>query len=131
MYKFAAQHRLRFTSVRGELMVEQLFDLPLKSHSGFDLDSVARSIATELKTMDAESFVEDPSLNPRKRILEVSLEIVKDVIKTRQEENSARLAKAKKAETRRKLLDALEAKQDEKLSSASVEEIEAQLAALD
>ncbi len=131
MYKFAAQNRLRFSSVRGDLMVEQLFDLPLKSQSGFDLDSVARGIANELKAMGEESFVEDSSANPRKRILEVSLEIVKDVIKTRQEENSARLTKAKKTEERRKILDALASKKDQQLSESSIEELEAKLEALE
>lgn len=131
MYKFAAQNRLRFPSVRGELTAEQLFDLPLKSTTGFDLDSVAREVHAELKTMGEESFVEDASANPRKTVLESSLEIVKDVIKTKQEANAARLGRLKKADDRKKILDAIAAKQDQQLTAASLEELEKKLAELD
>jgi hypothetical protein len=131
MYKFAAQNKLRFPSNRGELTIEQLFDLPLKSNSGFDLDSIARAINTSLKTIGDESFVETTNNDPRKKTLENSLELVKDVIKTKQEENATRLGKIKRAEERKKILDALAAKKEQQLSQASIEELEAKLAALD
>lgn len=131
MFKFAAQNKLRFPSDRGELTAEQLFDLPLKSKSGFDLDTVARTINTELKGVGEESFVEDNSADPRKNALDVSLEIVKDVIKTKQEENAARLDKLQRQEKKRRILDIMAAKQDEKLTSASLEELERELALLD
>lgn len=130
MYKFAAQNKLRFPSVRGDLLVEQLFDLPLKSNSGFDLDNIARSINKELKAIGEESFVEN-NYDPRKKTLENSLEIVKDVIKTKQEENMLRLNKMKKTEERKKILDAMAAKKEQQLSQASLEELEAKLAALE
>jgi len=131
MYKFAAQNRLRFESIRGELTAEQLFDLPLKSNSGFDLDTIARGVNAELKAMAEESFVETTTANPRKKALEVSLEIVKDVIKTKQDANAARLSRAKRIEERRKILDALAAKKDQALTAASVDELEKKLAELD
>ena len=131
MYKFAAINKLRFATNRGQLTVEQLFDLPLKSSGCFDLDSTARTISIELKAMGEESFVDDTSSNPRKRELEISLEIVKDVIKTKQEENSARINKLKKTAERRKILDAIGAKKDQQLSQASLEDLEKQLAALE
>jgi hypothetical protein len=131
MYKFAAQNKLRFPSVRGDLTVEQLFDLPLQSKSNFDLDSVARTINNSLKEIGDESFVENNSNDPRKKILESSLELVKDVIKTKQEENSTRLNKIRKSEERKKILDVMAAKKEQQLSQASLEELEAKLAALD
>lgn len=131
MYKFAVQSKLRFPSMRGDLTVEQLFDLPLKSNSGFDLDNVARTIHGDIKAIGEESFVEATTNSPRKRILESSLEIVKDIIKTKQEENAARLNKTKKAEERRKILDAMNAKKDQQLSEASLEDLEKKLAALE
>ena len=130
MYKFVAQNKLRFPSSRGELTVEQLFDLPLKSNSGFDLDNIARTIHKGIKDIGEESFVENNN-DPRKKILESSLDIVKDVIKTKQEENAARLGKIKKTEERKKILDAMAAKKDQQLSQASFEELEAKLAALE
>lgn len=131
MYKFAAQNKLRFASVRGDLTVENLFELPLKRADGFDLDTVARTINAELKGMSEESFVELATNNPRKKVLEVSLEIVKDVIATKVAAAAAATNSAKKKELRQKLLAALEAKENEKLTTASAEELRAQLAALD
>jgi hypothetical protein len=131
VFKFAAQCKLRFPSSRGDLTAENLFDLPLKSKSGFDLDTVARTIHAELKSMGEESFVEDPSDDPRKKTLEVSLSIVKDVIKTKQDENAARLNKLKRAEERKKLLDAIAAKKDDQLSQATLDELEKKLSELE
>lgn len=131
MYKFAAQNKLRFPSVRGLLTTEQLFELPLKSSSNFDLDSVARGINTELKTMVEESFVESSYSSPRKSELELALDIVKDVIKTKQEENAVRRDKAARAEQRKKILDAIGAKKEAQLSQASLEELEKKLTELD
>lgn len=50
---------------------------------------------------------------------------------TRQAENRAALAKSQRAIERKKLLDILAAKKDEKLSQASIEDLEKKLAALD
>lgn len=131
IYKYAAQTALRFSSIKGELTVEQLFHLPLKSLSGFDLDSVAKKINVQLKGASEESFVEDTSSDPRKQALTMALDIVKDVIKTKQEENRAALAKANKAVERKKILDIMAAKKDETLSKATLEELEKKLAELD
>lgn len=130
IYKYAAQNNLRFPSTRGILLVEDLFDLPLTSRNGCDLDNVAKVVNAELKSVSEESFVAT-STNPRKAPLEVMLEIVKDVIATKQAENAAALAKTHRAEERRKLLDAIANKKDALLSTASIEELESKLAALD
>jgi hypothetical protein len=131
MYKVAAQTNLMFESKRGMLTVSQLFQLPLKSQTGFDLDTVARTINAQLKGVTEESFVEDTTADPRKTALTTSLEIVKDVIATKQAENRAAAEKVRKAAERKKLLDVLAAKKDEKLSQASIEELEKKLADLD
>lgn len=130
-YKFASQNRLRFPSIRGALTVEQLFDLPLKSQSGFDLDTAARAIYNDLKESSEMSFVEAASASPENRKLEVALEIVKDVIKTKQDENAAKLNRAAKADQRRKILDALETKRGQELTAASIEDLTKQLKELE
>jgi hypothetical protein len=131
LYKFAAQNRLRFPSKKGELTVEDLFQLPLKSQTGFDLDTVARAINAQLKGVSEDSFVDDPADDPRKTSLRVSLDIVKDVIATKQAENRAVVAKAHKTAERKKLLDAIAAKRDQQLTAASLDELEKKLAELD
>jgi hypothetical protein len=131
IYKFAAQNQLRFPSIRGELTVEDLFALPLKNPSGFDLDTVARTVNTELKSVTTESFVESPKPDSRQERLTTMLDIMKDVIKTKQDEAAAALAKQNRTIERRKILDAIAAQKDEKLRTSSIEDLEKKLAELD
>lgn len=132
IYKFAAQKRLRFPSMRGELTVEQLFSLPLKTDSGdsFDLDTVARTINDQLKAQSTESFVEVSRTSPLVKKLETALEIVKDVIKTKQEEAEAAKTRATNEARRQKILGILAQKDDAALVAASREDLEKELAAL-
>lgn len=130
IYKYAAQNALRFPSIKGELTVEQLFELPLTSKTGFDLDNIARGISVKLKALGEESFVTTEP-NPQRVPTGIALEIVKDVIGIKQAENAARLVRQHRAEERRKILDALATRQDQALSEASVDELEAKLKVLD
>lgn len=130
MYKEAIQKRYRFPSIRGPLTLENLFELPLKSPNGFDLDNVARSVHAQLQAQ-GESFVEVDSTNPAKEMLEGMMNIIKDVIKTKQEERTAGLAKLHRAVERKKILDAMAAKKDQQLTEATMEDLEKKLAALD
>lgn len=130
IYKYAAQNGLRFPSIRGELLVEQLFDLPLTSVNGFNLDNVAKDVNAELKACGEESFV-STTANPQQKVLEIALDIVKDVIATKQAISAKALDRQHRTEERRRLLDAIAAKKDQVLSAASMDELEKQLAALD
>jgi hypothetical protein len=130
IYKYAAQNLLRFPSARGDLMVEQLFQVPLRSANGFDLDTIAKEINSELKGVSEESFVEDPTSNPRKQRLTVSLDIVKDVIATKQLAGKEARLKAERNTERAKILDIMAAKQNETLSQASLAELKQRLDAL-
>lgn len=125
----ATRKKFRFPSDKGELTVEQLWELPLTSRNGFNLNSVAIAVNTELRSLTEESFVEvDP--NPRRSQLRDMLEIVKYIIATKQAEVKAANDRVAKAALRENLREALAAKKTEQLSSMSVEELEAQLAAL-
>ena len=58
LFEYATRTVLRFASTRGLISVEQLWDVPLRSNDGFDLDAIARSLSQELKSVSEESFVE-------------------------------------------------------------------------
>lgn len=125
LFKIAARRRTRFPSDRGDLTVEQLYQLPLTG-----LDNVARTINAELRSLTEDSFVELKP-DPRKGQLQDALDLVKEVIADVQADKAKAENRAKKAALRRTLTDALARKQDEALSQASLEDIQAQLAALD
>lgn len=125
----ASRKKFRFASERGDLTVENLWDLPLTSKNGFNLNAVAIGVNAELKGLAEESFVET-STNPRRKDLENMLEIVKYVIAVKQEEAKAATERVAKQELKRKLREAIEAKEGEALQSASLDDLKAQLAAL-
>lgn len=130
IYQQAAVKKIRFESARGQLTVEQLFDLPLVSKSGFDLDSVAKAANSTLKAMAEESFVQ-PAATPGRADAELRLELVKDVIAYRMAENRKRLEASQRSAEREKLLSALERRQEEELSKLTPAEIQARIDALD
>lgn len=130
IFEAAARKKLRFPSNKGELTAEQLFDLPLESKGGFDLDTVARTIDTNLKAASEGSFVSTKT-SPERTDHALRLEIVKFVIADRLAENERKRMSADKAALRARLQDALARKQDAALENLSAEELAAQLAALD
>lgn len=129
IFEIAARKKLRFPSIKGDLTVEQLFDLPLESKTGCDLDNVARAIDANLKAASEGSFV-STKVSPERTDHALRLEIVKFVIADRLAENERKRLSADKAAMRARLQDALARKQDMALEGMSVEELTAQLAAL-
>ena len=128
-FELATRKQFRYPSTKGDLTTEQLWDLPLQSKTGFDLDTTARNINNQLKSISEESFV-DTSTNPAKPDLEAKLAIVVHIIKTKQAENeAARNAAAVKAE-RQRLTELLHLKSQEELSKLTPAEIQARLDAL-
>jgi|694.fasta_scaffold59847_2 uncharacterized protein YicC (UPF0701 family) len=125
----ASRRKFRYSSERGDLTTEQLWGLPLVSKNGFNLNTVAVAVNTELKGLAEESFVEVSS-NPRRKDLEDMLEIVKYVIQAKQAEAKAATDRVAKAALKRKLQEAIEAKEGQALLGSSLEDLKAQLEAL-
>jgi hypothetical protein len=122
LFLIAAKQKLRFPSVRGELLTEQLWDLPLTATNGFSLDAVAKSINGSLRALNEESFVENTS-SAEKTQLSAQLEIVKFVIADKQAAAKAAAERAAKRARRHKLLEALEAKDNAAIEGMSREDI--------
>ena len=70
-------------------------------------------------------------MNPRKASLELAMEVVKDVIRIKQEENAAKQDLAAKTAKKEMLKDALVKAQANALSSMTPEQIQAELEKLD
>jgi hypothetical protein len=130
MFEKAARTKLRFPSTRGELSAEQLWDLPLTSRSGFDLDTIAREINQNLKASTEDSFV-TVRVNPMKDRFELSLDILKHIIQVKLDEiaEAARIS-ARRAEKSR-LVEILDQKKDQALLNLTPEEIQQRIAALE
>ena len=122
----ATRTKLRFSTNKGQLSTEDLFDLSLKS-----LDTVGQLIIAELKP-GSSSLLEnpDPRVSAASAENELRLEIIKFVIATKQEDNKAALAASLNRRQREFLMSLKEKRQIDAMESLTVEEIDAQLAAL-
>lgn len=121
MFEQAIRLKLRFDSAKGLLSVEDLWDLPLTSARGTNLDDIARDLYTQLRSGNDVSFV-----NPEKKsdtTVQLRFDVVKHVIDTRLDENKAAANAAATKERKQKLLSIIEQKEGEALSSLSVEEL--------
>lgn len=117
LFEQASRVKLRFASTKGELTVEQLWDAPLISGNGFNLDVIAKDVNTQLKASTEESFVKQARPNAAQAALELKLEILKHIIGVKLAEADAAKASVARAEELRRLKEALAHKQDEALMS--------------
>ena len=130
LYVTATRGKFRFPSNAGLLALEQLWDLPLSHRTGLDLDTVAKTINADLKSLSEESFV-STTKNPRTPELEAKLEIVKHIIATKLAEADAVKKAADRKAERQKIMDALARANDAELASLSKDDLLKRLAALD
>jgi len=126
----ATREKFRFESPKGDLSVEQLWDLPLTSRTGFDLDTVAKAVNADLKASNEESFV-NVNNNPAVSRLQAKLEVVKAIIEVKLAQAEATKKRAEKAAERQRLMEVLHSKKDQELQGLSVEEIERRLSQLE
>ena len=126
----ATREKFRFASNKGDLSVEQLWDLPLTSRTGFDLDTVAKAVNADLKASNEESFV-NVNNNPAVSRLQAKLEVVKAIIEVKLAQAEATKKRAEKAAERQRLMEVLHSKKDQELQGLSVEEIERRLSLLE
>lgn len=130
LFLTAAKEKYRFPSNKGDLTVEQLFDLPLlDSRSAFDLNSVAMGLNRSLQAIEQESFVEVKN-QPLKSSLANRLEIVKEIISIKKAEKDAAIDAKARADRRQQLLEALEKRQQSKLMEMGEDELLKELQSL-
>lgn len=129
IFERATRAKLRFATVKGMVMTEDLFDMPLTSRNNFNLDKVARDIAKSLREQGEESFV-DTTPNTLTFELNLKLDIVKHVIASKQADVKAAETRAARDSERRKLEGLLADKQDQALKDLTEEELKARIASL-
>ena len=124
----ATKNKLRFSSTKGLLTTEDLWDLVLESKNGNnpDLNSVAKNIAREIKQFGDEDFV-GTTTSDKTDELKLKLEIVKFVIETKKAEHAAKLLANKNAELKRIIAETINNKQNQALQEKSLEELQAML----
>lgn len=123
MFEQASRLKIRFSTTKGALAVEDLWELPLTSRTtNANLDDIARHINRALKDEGEEISFVDPS-TPRDSKLTLAFNIVKRVIEVRKQERDAAAARAKSAEKRQAILAIIAHKEGEALSNTSMEDL--------
>lgn len=129
LFEYATRNKLRFASTRGELSVETLWDVPLRSNNDFNLDAIARTANKALKEATEESFV-STTRTPEHTRLEMTLNIIKHVIEVKLSDEANARQRAENKKEKEKLLQILAEKQDGKLSALSEKELKKRIAEL-
>lgn len=125
IFAYAARNKLRFETPRGNLNVEDLWDLPLTAEGdALSIDVVGKAMTRAVKESEGdEAFVvtkkteEDLAVKVRLQILEHIRDWKLDYAERAEK---AAITKARKSQ----ILELIQKKKDEALSEKSVEELE-------
>lgn len=130
IFELATRQKLKFTSVQGELTVEDLWDLPLASErpAKASLNTVAQAIDNAIGQSVSKNFVDDtPAVSPT---LGLKLDIVKHIIAVKKAENAAKAASDAAKRELEAITEALAGKNADAIKNMSAEELQARAAAL-
>lgn len=119
LFEMATRSKLRFPSTKGELSVEDLWDLSDK-----DLDVVYKNLKDQEVKSSEESLLDDANVDPK---LTAAIGIVKYIFTTKRNERLAEKERINKKQTQKKYIDALSKKQDEAIEKMSEAELRAMI----
>ena len=122
MFEKASRIKLRFTTSKGVVSVEELWDFSLPS-----LDKMAIAINKEIKNTEGESFLKNTRKTADVKENELRLEILKYIITTKQTEDELAVNAAKRKEEIAKLKSLAEKKRENELEELTLEEINAKI----
>jgi len=123
LFLTASRTALRFETNRGLISTEELWQLSLTS-----LDGLAKGVNRKLKDSQEESFIVKKS--NADEVLELKLEILKAIIKIKQEEETAKLEERKKKQEIALLEELIAEKEVEGVKNLPVEKLRERLEAL-
>lgn len=129
MFENATRNKLRFETIKGQLSVEDLWDLPLMSSAGrVNLDDIARSLHKQLKNDDDVSFV--VTAKKSDATVQLKFDIVKHIIDVKMAENKAAAEEHNRADKKQKLLAIIADRENEALKNMPLDELRKALADL-
>lgn len=124
IFEEASKSKLRFSTNRGNLSTEDLWDLPLD-----ELDTVAIGLNKQVQDSAVGSFVR--KTNKTNKTLQLRFDVVKSIIDSKLADADKAKETADRKAKRAVLLNKIAEKQDAKLDSMSLNKLQAELDALD
>lgn len=123
LFEMATRSKLRFPSTKGELSVEDLWDLSDK-----DLDVVYKNLKDQEVKSSEESLLDDANVDPK---LTAAIGIVRYIFTTKRKEKLAEKERINKKLKQKKYIDALSKKHDEAIEKMSEAELRAMIDSLE
>lgn len=123
LFEMATRNKLRFPSTKGELSVEDLWDLSDK-----DLDVVYKNLKDQEVKSSEESLLDDANVDPK---LTAAIGIVRYIFTTKRNEKLEAKELIDKKRNQQLYIDALSRRKLKDIDNMSVEELEAKIAELD
>jgi hypothetical protein len=129
IFEQASAKQLRFQTKSGQISTEDLWGLPLQSRTGkLNLDDIARSVSSNIKSAEEESFVTTASAATTADTLR--LDILKHIISVKKDAAEKLKNERAVAEQKQTLLKALANKKVQSIEAMSEEDLEKELAKL-
>lgn len=121
MFEKATRQKLRFQTDKGLLTVEDLWDLPLTSLRGTNLDDIARKLHSDLKNYDNVSFV----VKERKsdESIQLAFDIVKHIIDVKLVERDVAQQAAVNKERKQQIMQLIANKEQSALAELPLDEL--------
>lgn len=119
MYKKASKLKLRFQTQKGNLSVEQLWDL--------SLDDLKIEVKKQYEINKENAVDGDPDLEFLGEGKVDSKEVLKDIYVTKKTEKENSILEAEKRIKNKRIMEIIAKKQDEDLQGKSIEELQAML----
>jgi len=124
MFEKASRLKVRFEAEKGNLAVEDLWDLSL-----IQLNKLAKKYNKEMKENEEEDFLKVRTA--KDTLTELKFNLILHVLTTKKEEQESKERAAEKKAQKEKLLTILERKESQELEGKSVEELKKQIAELE
>lgn len=121
LFEIASRKQYRFPSTKGDLTVEDLWQLPLRGED-FSINKIARTLYKELENDIPLDFVDNVSATNQE--LQDKFAIVKHVIKVRVEERKLHESAVERKARKQQLAGLIEEKKAGVLQDKSLEELE-------
>lgn len=112
---------LTFSTVKGNIHVQELWKLPLKGKNGYDLDNISRELLAKVNASQEKSLVDtatDVDTDDNLR-----LEVLKVIINTLKIEQAARVSEAINKSHNDKIDQLIARKQEQELEGKSIDEL--------
>lgn len=123
LFEMATRNKMRFPSTKGELSVEDLWDLSDK-----DLDVVYKNLKDQEVKSSEESLLDDANVDLK---LTAAIGIVRYIFTTKRNERLEAKELIDKKRNQQLYIDALSRRKLKDIDNMSVEELEAKIAELD